>query len=75
MICKVKYFNDKIGAYSGVEYTYITTMDLKPLDKVIVPVGEVNEEKKAIVTAVNLPDSAISPAWAARVKRIERYDR
>ena len=75
MICKVKYFNDKICSYSGMEYTYITTMDLKPLDKVIVPVGEANEEKKAIVTAVNLPDTAISPAWAARVKEIARYDR
>ena len=75
MIVRVKYFNESIGAYSGAEYTYLSDIEVKPLEKVLVPVGEDGEMKKAIVTATNLPSSVISPAWADRLKKIGRYDR
>lgn len=42
--------------------------------KVIAPIGDEGEEKKAIVTEVNLPDETIDPAWADRVKAITKYD-
>ena len=74
MICRVKYWNDTIGAYSGAEYTYISDLPLCRLQKVIVPVGFENERKKAIVTAVDLPIDVISPSWADRVKKIKEID-
>lgn len=74
MICRVKYLNDKIKAYSGAEYTYKTDLDLKVYEKVLVPVAGSNELKKAIVTSVNLPTSVISPSWADRVKKITERD-
>lgn len=74
MICRVKYWNPSISAYSGAEYTYLSDMDLKPMQKVLVPAGYENEVKKAIVTAVNLPMSVVSPAWADRLKKVKDYD-
>lgn len=75
MICRVKYFNPIIGAYAGAEYTYLADMDLKPMQKVLVPAGIENEVKKAIVTATNLPMTVISPAWADKLKKVKDYDR
>ena len=75
MIVRVKYFNDSIGAYSGAEYTYLSDIELKELEKVLVPVGENGETKRAIVTKTNLPSSVISPAWADRLKKVRGYDR
>ena len=75
MIVRVKYYNDRICAYSGAEYTYLSDIEVKPLDKVLVPVGNEGETKKAIVTAANLPTSVISPAWSDRLKKIRGYDR
>ena len=74
MIVRVKYWNDSILAYSGAEYTYRTDLPLHKLQKVIAPVGEQGEMKKAIVTAVNLPVDVISPSWADRVKKIREID-
>ena len=39
----------------------------------LVPGGE-GTEKKTIITEVDLPESAIDPAWADRVKHITKYD-
>ena len=75
MIVRVKYFKDDIGAYTGAEYTYLSDIDVKEMDKVIVPVGESGETKKAVVTKINLPSSVISPAWADRMKKIRGFDR
>ena len=75
MIVRVKYYNDNICAYAGAEYTYLSDMELKKLEKVIVPVGENGETKRAIVTATNLPTSVISPAWADKLKKVRGYDR
>lgn len=75
MICRVKYYNDKISAYAGAEYTYLSDFEVKPLQKVLVPVGTEGEVKKAIVTAVNLPSSVISPSWADQLKKIRGYDK
>lgn len=75
MIVRVKYFNDGIGAYSGAEYTYLSDIDVKPLEKVLVSVGDGGETKKAIVTQTNLPSSVISPTWADKLKKIRGYDR
>lgn len=74
MICKVKYFNERAAAYAGREYTYRSELPLQIYDKVLVPVKD-SEDKRAIVTAIDLPESAIDPAWADAVKNIERYDR
>lgn len=74
MICRVKYWNEKILAYAGPEYTYRTDLPLHKLQKVIAPVGDTGEQKKAIVTSVNLPVDVISPSWADRVKKIREVD-
>ena len=74
MIIRVKYFNDKIKAYLGAEYTYKTDLDLKPYEKVLAPVANSTEPKRAIVTSINLPTSVISPSWADRVQKIKERD-
>lgn len=74
MICQIKYFNEKVGAYAGRDYTYRSELPLQIYDKVFAPVKD-EEDKRAIVTAIDLPESAIKPEWASAVKYIERYDR
>ena len=74
MICKVKYYKDDIKAYGGRDYTYKTDMDLKPYEKVLAPVGNPPEDKKALVTEIDLPDSVIDPEWEYKVKWITKYD-
>lgn len=73
MIVKVSYYKPEYKAYSARGYTYRTELPLKVGDKVIAPT--VNGEQKALVTAVNLPESVINPAWSASVKTIAKYDR
>lgn len=73
MIVRVKYLNEALRGYMGAEYTYITSLELKPYDKVIAPTYD--GDKKALVTQVNLPNECISPSWADRVKEIVKYDR
>lgn len=74
MIVRVKYWNDRISAYTGAEYTYLSDIDVKPLQKVLVPVGSEGEIKKAIITAINLPTSVLSPSWADQLKKVRGYD-
>lgn len=74
MICTVKYYDDNAGAYAGREYTYRTDLELYPLVKVIAPVGNPPEMKKAIVIKTNLPESVIDPEWADRVQTITEVD-
>lgn len=73
MVCRVKYFNEKMNAYMGGSYTYITELPLAVYDKVNAPTAD--GVKKAIVVDVDLPDTAISPMWADRVQTISKYDR
>lgn len=55
------------GVYAGAKYTYRTTLDLRPGDKVIA-LTKMNERQKAIVTDVGL----IPPSFAC--KDINEYD-
>lgn len=73
MICRVKYFNDKMNAYIGGSYTYISDLPLSVYDKVKAPTYD--GVKKAIVVEIDLPVDSISPAWADRVQTITAYDR
>lgn len=73
MIVKAMYFKPNLNGYSGRAYTFRTDLPLKAGDKVLAPSGE-GDLKKAIITEVDLPESAIDPAWADRVKRITKYD-
>ncbi len=74
MICKVKYYKPQSNGYAGAAYTFRTNLPfLKVGDKVLAPAGS-EEPKRAIVVEVDLPESAIDPAWADRVKHITKYD-
>ena len=73
MIVKAMYYKPQMNGYGGRSYTFRTDLPLKAGDKVLAPGGE-GTEKKAIITEVDLPESAIDPAWADRVKHITKYD-
>ena len=62
----VQYLKD-FGGYAGAKYTYRTTLDLKPGDKVIAPTKH-NERQRAIVSAVGL----VPPNFPCR--DINEYD-
>lgn len=55
------------GVYAGAKYTYRTSLDLRPGDKVIAPT-KMNKRQKAIVTDVGL----IPPSFPC--KDINEYD-
>lgn len=55
------------GVYAGAKYTYRTSLDLRPGDKVIAPT-KMNERQKAIVTDTGL----IPPSFPC--KDINEYD-
>lgn len=73
MIVKAMYFKSKLNGYGGQAYTFLTGLPLKAGDKVLAP-GKEGDPKKAIITEVDLPESAIDPAWADKVKHITEYD-
>lgn len=62
-----KYSSD--GGYGGRNYSYFSAIPLKVGDEVIAPTK--HGESKAVVTAVDLPVSAIA-AFKDAVKTIER---
>ena len=72
MIVSVIYFDEKAGGYAGCEYTYLTDLPLQPFQKVFAPTKD--GRKKALVTQIDLPESAIDPAWSHRVKWIRELD-
>ena len=72
MYCNVKFFKYDINAYGGRDYLYSTRLAVNVGDKVYVPT--VDGDKRAIVVAVNVPESEINPAWANRIKEITRFD-
>ncbi len=74
MNIKVIYYNEKIRGYSGRGYTYRTELPLMEGDKVLVPVGNEQEGKRAMVIETNVPESEIDPAWADKVKSVTQYD-
>ena len=74
MYIKVVYYNEKLKGYSGRGYTYKTDLELKEGDKVLVPVGNDQEGKRALVVETDVPDSEIDPAWADRIKAVTQYD-
>ena len=73
MIVKAMYYKPGQKGYSGRAYTFRTNLLLHPGDHVLVP-GSEADEKPAMITEVNLPESVIDPAWADRVKWITRMD-
>lgn len=72
MLVSVIYYDEKVNAYCGRDYTYKTDLPLKVFQKVIVPVPD--GKKKALVTDINLPDSVVDPAWADRIRTITELD-
>ena len=72
MIVTVLYYDEVAKGYGGMEYTYRTELPLIPYQKVLAPTPKGN--KKAIVRQVNLPETAIHPDWADRVKEIKELD-
>lgn len=72
MYVKVKFFRRSAMGYVGSEYTYETDLPLKVMDKVVVPAGA-GGKNRAIVTAVNVPESDINPEYFP-LKRITEYD-
>lgn len=73
MIVKAIYYKPWQKAYGGQAYTFRTNLPLQPGDHVLVP-GSEADEKPAMITEVDLPESVIDPAWADRVKWITRMD-
>ena len=73
MIVKATYYKPWQKAYGGQAYTFRTNLPLHPGDHVLVP-GSDADEKPAMITEVDLPESVIDPAWADRVKWITRMD-
>ena len=73
MFVKVKFFRRSAMGYVGSAYTYETDLPLKVMDKVVVPAGA-GEKNRAIVTAVNVPERDINPAYFP-LKRITEYDK
>ena len=73
MIVKAIYYKPWQKAYGGQAYTFRTNLPLQPGDHVLVP-GSEADEKPAMITEINLPESVIDPAWADRVKWITKYD-
>ena len=72
MIVTVLYYDEVAKGYGGTTYTYRTDLPLVPYQKVICPTYKGN--KKAIVRQINLPETAIHPDWADRVKEIKELD-
>ena len=68
----VIYYDELINAYAGREYTYLSDLPLQPFQKVFAPTKD--GRKKALVTQIDLPESAIDPAWSHRVKWIRELD-
>lgn len=73
MIVKAIYHKPKLNGYSRRAYTFRTNLPLQPGDHVLVP-GSEAEEKPAMITEIDLPESVIDPAWADRVKWITQMD-
>ena len=73
MIVKAMYYKPWQKGYSGRAYTFRTNLLLQPGDHVLVP-GSEADEKPAMITEVNLPESVIDSAWADRVKWITQMD-
>lgn len=73
MIVKAIYYKPWKKAYEGQAYTFRTNLPLHPGDRVLVP-GSEADEKPAMITEVDLPESVIDPAWADRVKWITQMD-
>lgn len=72
MYVKVKFFRKSAMGYVGREYTYETDLPLHVMDKVVVPAGA-GGKNRAIVTAVDVPEIDINPAYFP-LKRITEYD-
>ena len=75
MFVAVMYYNETAKAYCGRSYTYYTQLlDLQPLDAVLVPVGERNELKEAVVIDVDIPIETIPTDILPRIKEIKGGD-
>jgi hypothetical protein len=71
-ICKVQYYKPELEAYSGMGYTYFTTLDLKVGDEVYAPTQKC--DNRAIVIEcgrTELTDAEM--AFAHKIKTITKY--
>lgn len=66
-IVKVRYYSESSGETISRDYTYFSEVSLQVGDMVIVPVN--NTEKKARVTAINVPEKEIA-SFRDKVKTI-----
>lgn len=77
MFVKVVYYKPELdltgtgSAFGGREYTYRSELPLKTGDKVVAPTYK--GDQKAMVVAINVPEQEIDPAWADRIRSIDRY--
>lgn len=68
-----RFWKEEIQGYAGRDYTYKTVLPLTVGDQVLVPTANDETPKRALITAVNLPDDAVKPEWADRVKEITKF--
>lgn len=70
-----KYINGlDSGFYGGMEYAFKTELPLKHGDKVLVPSGSDNEQKRAIVVGVDIDPETVEPRILKILKDITMYD-
>lgn len=70
----VLYLNEESKMYTGRQYTYMTNLPLQNLDRVICPVGNRGELKRACVIDDNMPVELIPENIIPILKSITRYD-
>ena len=73
MYVKVTYFNKMANGFTGAAYTYNTDLPLQVGDEVLCPVSNDKELKRAMVVMTDVPEKAIDPSWAYKIKDITEY--
>lgn len=74
MYCKVIYYSEQFKGFSGREYTYRTSLPVRCGDKVLCPISGQSEQKRAMITKINVPESEIDDSWRDRIKEITSFD-
>lgn len=74
MIVSVLYLDTESHMYRGKAYNYRTELDVKMLTRVLAPVGDEGETKRACVVALNVPITSIPKDIRPILKTITEYD-
>lgn len=74
MIVGVLYLDEETRMYKGKAYSYKTDLDVKMLTRVLAPVGDEGETKRACVVALNIPITSIPKEIRPVLKTITEYD-